>query len=69
MYGQFHHAQSIRTERSTHAKANIFLGNEKKPKSALFVSLLLICLSVSTVSFAGSKQPRLAGGNGNAQGR
>lgn len=68
MYGQFHHAQSIRTERSTHAKANIFLGNEKQKKT-VFISLLLVCLSVSTASFAGSKQPKLAGGNGNAQGR
>jgi len=70
MYGQFHFSQNYRTQKSTKAERNIFLTPKKsKLNAATFISLLLICLSFSTMSIAGSKQPKLAGGNGNVQGR
>jgi hypothetical protein len=68
MYGQFHNEQSLRTTKLSLTKSF----SEKKTgskKSLFFISLLLAVFVVSTASFAGGSQPRLKGGNGNAQGR
>lgn len=64
MYGSsFQLEQSMNTSRQMNASAT---SNEK---TWVALVLALIILAVSTSSFAGSKQPKLAGGNGNAQGR
>lgn len=70
MYGQFHNAQLIRTERTTVIKKIEWSKEDsKKAKAFTFISLLLITFAVSTTSFAGPSQPQLPGGNGNTQGR
>ena len=44
--------------------------NEKSQVNLVFwFSLIFLVISISNVSLAGSKQPKLAGGNGNSQGR
>jgi hypothetical protein len=68
MYGQFHNAQSLRTTKSSIAKSF----TEKKVNNVKImglISLIFLTLSVSVSCFAGPSQPRLKGGNGNAQGR
>ena len=68
MYGQFHNAQSLRTSKVVVAKS--FTEKKvSKVKVMGFISLILLTLSVSVTSFAGPSQPKLKGGNGNAQGR
>ena len=72
MYGsQFHLEQTLNTKRfsTSQLEKNISITNTKNKKSWLMTGLILIGLSMSTMTFAGSSQPRLKGGNGNANGR
>jgi hypothetical protein len=75
MYGsQFHFQQATQI---SSLKKNEFVSqikNDYKKTVKLtdfikFLSMILIVAFISTALFAGSSQPRLAGGNGNANGR
>lgn len=75
MYGsQFHAQQSLTTIRpSTEALQSphysMPLKDSKHSNILAFIVLILIAGFVSNAAFAGSSSPRLAGGNGNANGR
>lgn len=70
MYGQFHNQFTLTSKRSKSSSANEFLKTKNERKTFwAFITLLLITISVSSTTFAGSSQPKLRGGNGNAQGR
>lgn len=72
MYGtQFHLEQAVSTKRlsTTQLEKNLSNSNSSMKKNWLIFGLILIGISLSSVTFAGLSQPRLAGGNGNANGR
>jgi hypothetical protein len=73
MYGsQDHFKQTLEIE-NFKCKERIQKGLQLYTKSnnefLKFVLVGLTCIFLSSLSFAGQKQPRLAGGNGNANGR
>ena len=72
MYGsQFHLEQALQTKRfsTLQLEKNISISKSYKKSNWLNIGFLLIGLTLSTITFAGSSQPRLAGGNGNVRGR
>jgi hypothetical protein len=70
MYGQFQNQFSLNKKLSHSAPANEdFQFPFKNKKFFLFILLLLSMITFSAVSFAGPSQPKIRGGNGNAQGR
>ena len=72
MYGsQFHLEQTLNTKRfsTSQLEKNYSTTQSCNKKKWLSMGFLLIGLTLSTISFAGSSQPRLAGGNGDARGR
>jgi len=72
MYGQFHTFQSSHAKNFSITKKNQknLTGKAANKKQVIvFLSILLVVCLASTSSFAGPKQPKLAGGNGNANGR
>lgn len=73
MYGsQFHFEQAINVKKLSTSllETNVSQStSEKKKSNWLMFGLVILGLSLSTMTFAGSSQPRLPGGNGNARGR
>ena len=71
MYGsQFHFEQNLNVKRLSTSllEKNISIPNKKK-SNCVILGLITLSLTISTITFAGSSQPRLAGGNGNSNGR
>lgn len=71
MYGSsFQFEQAITAKKFQTAPLHQTCKNSSREKKSLFiVSLVVAMLLTSTVTLAGSKQPKIAGGNGNARGR
>lgn len=72
MYGsQLSFEIAVNNQRQRHKELRRELSHEKKSASqiAVWFTLTLLTITISTASFAGSKTGRLAGGNGNANGR
>lgn len=72
MYGsQLSFEVAVNNQRERHNDFMKNLSYEKKSKSklAVWISLVLLTISISTVSMAGPKEGKLAGGNGNVKGR
>ncbi len=72
MYGQFHTFHTNEAKKFTtgnhEVDHSISITIPKKSLILFFTIILVGCLA-STNSFAGPKQPKLTGGNGNANGR
>lgn len=71
---QYHYHQALTMIRpSTEALKNRSYtsndGAQKSKKGFALLALILITLTLSTIAHAGPSQPRLKGGNGNANGR
>ena len=72
MYGsQFHLEQALSTKRhsTSQLEKNSFVSTSSKKNSWIMVGLILLGLTISSITLAGPSQPRIAGGNGNANGR
>jgi hypothetical protein len=73
MYGSHFHAQQSLTFTRPSTQELTKMISIKKEKNVnrkcLFGFLFFIAISLSSLSFAGSSQPKIAGGNGNANGR
>ncbi|MBC7428452.1 MAG: hypothetical protein H7336_07570 [Bacteriovorax sp.] len=71
MYGSNYSYQALTTKRiSTVELENSIIRPKLEVKKTFFMaSLVSLLMIISAASFAGSSQPRLAGNNGNANGR
>jgi hypothetical protein len=66
MYGQFHNQQTLAKNSQNFFKAESSVNSKKMITG--FISILVV-FTLSANTFAGSKESKLPGGNGNAQGR
>ena len=72
MYGsQFHLEQALSTKRysTSQLEKNTSVSITSKKHSWVMVGLIFLGLTISSITLAGPSQPRIAGGNGNANGR
>ena len=71
MYGsQFHFEQALTNQRAATVSLSKNVSLPKKDKRPWLIALLtIVTISISTIACAGPSQPKISGGNGNANGR